>query len=93
MEGRIKFGEHVSIAFLPWREQRFNERAMVAGWGNTVDSVYSYLPYYLRKLNVITMDPNECDEEYVGQLLRIRTDVICAHKNGNDGYGINDVRI
>lgn len=81
--------ENIAAATLPYRRIRFNLKAKIAGWGNTTVGY----PESLKKLRVLLVPSNRCQERYPPLDYQDRRDIICAHRRHNEGYGSNNVII
>lgn len=89
-------GKSIEKAELPIRNIRHDQRAVVAGWGTTVnipdddENARPVLPPVLQKQSVWVVGKRQCKLLY-----RVNTenrhDSFCAHRNLNDGFGICEV--
>lgn len=79
---------NIAPAILPFRREKYNVEALVAGWG--LDESHQY-PENLKKQNVVNVPANLCEEVFKYKLEN--DDSMCAHKNDNKGFGACDVSV
>lgn len=81
MRGELRWQSQITMPRLPRRnEARFNERAVMAGWGRLLTNGFAT---GLQKLNVVTMEPfsdSFDDEDFTKDY---RKDWFCSYSMGN----------
>lgn len=87
MHSEIQFNSNIAPAKLPFRKEKYNVGALVAGWGLIE---YYKIAENLKKLDVVNVEANLCKEVYNFAITN-RNDAMCAHKNDNIGFGICNV--
>lgn len=84
MHEEIPFDSRIAPAKLPFREEKYNVDAQVAGWGQ---SELDYTSENLIKLKVVTEHANICETVY-GYRNLMPHGAMCAHKDHNIVSGL-----